>query len=334
MSFFDLKILNFLGLIFFVLNPVYWGSNISNKDGTQTNLTGILKTQERMPKMAFVEGGCFDMGGSYVEGFQFEDDKPVHEVCVDGFYLAEHEVRKSDFKIFIEETGYKTEVENAGYCWSWGEDGWEKAIGANWRSPNFSQNGDHPVVCVSWNDAVGYTKWLSKKTGMEFRLPTEAEWEYAARGGGNRNEFSGSFGEKDLFLYGNFCDVNCELGWKRYDLDDGYKYTAPVKMYKPNSLGLYDMSGNVWEWVSDWYDKNYYQRRIRNNPKGPKEPSDGFSRVLRGGSWYNLTIALRTCFRYYDYAGFGNYNRGFRLARTPSRIEAEKLRMASILETP
>ena len=179
-----------------------------------------------------------------------------------------------------------------------------KKRGANWRDPKFSQDENHPVVCVSWNDVVAFAEWLSKKSGYSFRLPTEAEWEYACRNGGKKIEYGTSTGNLTYDLADYIFTGN---GGR-----DKWKYTAPVGSFLPNELGIYDMSGNVWEWCEDWYDKNYYGRSPKNNPQGPK---NGKYRVLRGGSWSDVPRDMRCANRNWDYPAYRSLDYGFRLVR-------------------
>lgn len=234
--------------------------------------------------MVFTKGGCFYMGDAFGDGDR--DEKPVHEVCVYDFYMGKHEVTQRE---------------------------WNAIMGNN---PSYFQECGNtcPVEKVSWNDVQEFIRKLNIKTGINYRLPTEAEWEYAAREGGKKIKFNGLLNESDLSTYANFCDINCETGWKAKNQDDGYKNTAPVKTYKPNSLGLYDMSGNVWEWVSDLYGHSYYSNSPRNNPKGP---AGGTLRVFRGGGWLDESRGLRASNRA-SVEPDGSYGLlGFRLAITP-----------------
>ena len=217
------------------------------------------------------------MGDTFGDGE--DDEKPVHEVCVDDFYMGEHEVTVGEYMDFANETRNHSPEwleDGSKYNIRTGSDSYYKKLGKALESDNY------PVVGVSWHNALAYTKWLSKKTGRTYRLPTEAEWEYAARSGEKREKFSGFSRGSEIYKYGNFCDENCGSSWKTKGQNDGYKYTAPVGSFKANKIGLYDMSGNVWEWVSDWYDKNYYRNSPKDNPKGP---ASGKIKVLRGGSW-------------------------------------------------
>tara|TARA_B100000315_G_scaffold86502_1_gene79312 strand:+ start:674 stop:2836 length:2163 start_codon:yes stop_codon:yes gene_type:complete len=260
--------------------------------------------------MVFIAGGCFEMGNQFGEGSK--DEKPVHEVCVDDFYMGEHEVTVGEFRDFVNETAYKTEAEKEDGCFYYTGSKWKKSKSKYWNNPGFSQTDRSPVTCMSWNDANHYTEWKSRQTGSSIRLPTEAEWEYAAREGGRRMKFAGFSNEGDLSKYANFCDSNCNFAWKTKNQNDGYKYTSPVKLYRPNNLGLYDMSGNVWEWVSDWYDKDYYRNSPRKNPIGPKS---GEYRLLRGGSWYDAPVYVRAANRFGDGPDERDGSDGFRIAQ-------------------
>ena len=243
-----------------------------------------------------VEGGCFDMGCTSEQTDCGGDEKPVHEVCVDDFYISKTEVTYSQFKEFIQETSYKTDAEKRGYSYIY-DNGWKKKNGVTWKDDvkgnRRSQNEyNHPVIHVSWNDAKAFAEWA------EGRLPTEAEWEYAARGG---NKSRG-------YKYAGSNDID-RVAW--YDGNSGSK-THPVGTKQPNELGLYDMSGNVWEWCSDWYDSDYYEDSRRDNPQGP---SGGSKRVLRGGSWYLNVNDCRVALRGRLNPGNTSYDDGFRIAR-------------------
>jgi formylglycine-generating enzyme required for sulfatase activity len=279
--------------------------------GKPTSSEPKSKDKTSAEGMVFIKGGCFDMGDTFGDGE--DDEKPVHEVCVDDFYMGEHEVTVGEFRDFVNETGYKTEAESGGGCVYY--TGSEFQIGRDkyWDNPGFSQTDRSPVTCVSWNDANKLIKWKKRNTGLNYRLPTEAEWEYAARGGGKKVKFSGFSGELEIYKYGNFCDDNCDFNWKTKNQNDGYKYTAPVGSFKPNGIGLYDMSGNVYEWVSDWYGKDYYRNSPKDNPKGP---GSGEYRALRGGSWDDKPLHLRAANRFRGLPDERSNSRGgFRIAQ-------------------
>lgn len=228
---------------------------------------------KKIEGMVFVKGGCFQMGDMFGDGYSGE--RPVHEVCVNDFYIEESEVTQKE---------------------------WEAVMGAN---PSVSNTGDdYPVDSVEWEDAQEFIEKLNKKTGKKYRLPTEAEWEYAAKSKGKKEKFAGTNSESELGEY----------AW--YD-DNSEGVTHPVKQKKPNALGLYDMSGNVWEWVYDFYDGDYYSASPKDNPTGPDRRTS--YHILRGGSWYSEARNARATDRYWsdvDVEGADSLF-GFRLVLSP-----------------
>ena len=262
-------------------------------------LTAYAESTKNMPKdtdtgleFVSVPSGCFQMGNTFGDVYYMEI--PVHEVCVSGFSIGRFDVTRGAFRKFVEETGYRTDAEKGDGCYIYDEDSWKRDPAANWRSPGFTQNDDHPVVCVSWNDSVAYAKWLSRKNSREYRLPTESEWAYAARSGGKREKFAGT----------NNID---EVAW--YSGNSGNR-TQPVGQKRANGLGIYDMSGNVWQWTADWYGANYYRESPRINPEGP--PS-GLMRVFRGGSWFYDPRGARASYRDSSLPDYRSSYLGFRL---------------------
>ncbi|HOG12258.1 MAG TPA: SUMF1/EgtB/PvdO family nonheme iron enzyme [Smithellaceae bacterium] len=262
---------------------------------------GILTDTATGMEFVFVKGGCYQMGDTFGGGDG--DEKPVHEVCVDDFYMAKHETTVEQFRRFVHDTGYRTEAEKGDGCFVWTGSKWDKSHDANWRSPGFKQTQDHPVACVSWNDATAFVRWLSSKSGKNYRLPTEAEWEYAARSGGKREKWSGTSDGSSLGDY----------AW--YDANSGGQ-THPVGQKRPNGLGLHDMSGNVWEWCQDWYGSDYYSSSGRDNPGGPSSGSD---RVVRGGGWSSFAAYSRAALRNRRVPDNRYINLGFRLALPPGQ---------------
>jgi formylglycine-generating enzyme required for sulfatase activity len=265
-------------------------------------------------QMVFVKGGCFQMGDIFRSVPSSE--KPVHEVCVDDFYAGKYEVTVGEFRRFADETGYKTEAATQDGCHSWVGDGTEKKIKDHyWDNTGFPQTDNDPVVCVSWNDVNRYVQWLSKKEGRNYRLLTEAEWEYAARSRGKAYLYS--WGNKKPS--GNVADESARDAlaglkiWEGYR--DGYSYTAPVGSFKPNDLGIYDMSGNVYEWVRDWHEQDYYRHSPEDNPAGGVTGTD---KLLRGGAWDLQPDTARTTSRYWNMAGARAVCIGFRLGHSPS----------------
>jgi formylglycine-generating enzyme required for sulfatase activity len=263
-------------------------------------------------ELVAVPAGCFQMGDTFGDGIA-KEEKPVHEVCVDGFSMGKYEVKVGEFRKFVNATNYRTEAEKGDGCIAVGTDGkWAKQSSVSWKSPGFSQTDNHPVVCVSWNDATEYSQWLSRQSGRRYRLPTEAEWEYAARGGTSGRNYWGN-GTDDACTYANVGDRTAKRkfsGWTTHDCDDGHLYTAPAGSYRPNAFGLYDMIGNAWEWTQDWYSEGYYSNSPRSNPQGP---SSGSYRVLRGGGWPNLPANVRASIRSGITPDSRNNYLGFRL---------------------
>ena len=270
-------------------------SSIGSAVDTSTNPLGL--------EWVWVEGGAFQMGCTDEQTNCYDIEKPVHEVFVDGFYMGKYEVTVAQFAQFVKETGYQTDAEKEGYSWILKDGSWKVGKGINWRyngkneiRPKSEYN--HPVIHVSWNDASAFCKWLSEKTGTDVRLPTEAEWEYAARGGRKSRGFK--------YAGGNDED---SVAWNGYNSNGN---THPVGQKQPNELGVYDMSGNVYEWCLDWYDGNYYRKSERKNPMGP---SSGVFRVVRGGGWINCPDELRVSIRTPGRMNTKNCAYGFRIRK-------------------
>ena len=251
-----------------------------------------------LPTMLPIPGGTFTMGSADDDKDASDNEKPAHQVRVADFELGKYEVTIEEYLAFCDETksNYPEWLEpGSDYNVETGTSDYYKQKGMS------RANKKHPITGVSWNNAVAYCDWLTKKTGQQYRLPSEAEWEYAARGG--------QAWKKDNFTYAGSNNID-EVAW--YDKNSDSK-TQPVGQKKPNQLGLYDMSGNVWEWCADWYSSDYYQKSPASNPAGP---SSGSYRVLRGGSWYSHPQFCRVAVRSGNAPGNrGNYL-GFRLART------------------
>ncbi len=231
--------------------------------------------------MVFIPGGTFMMGN---DNSSFPADRPAHEVRIASFYMDIHEVTNAQFREFVEASGYRTDAERQG--WSIVFDSragqYEAVNGANWRAPegpstNLTGRDRLPVVHVSWHDAVAYARWAGK------RLPTEAEWEYAARGGLRSMNFP--WGPERL-VEGRYQANTWQGDFPKQDQGrDGFRTLAPVRSFPANRYGLHDMSGNVWEWCSDWYEENLYASRADRVTSNPAGPADGYLKVQRGGSY-------------------------------------------------
>ncbi len=273
-------------------------------------------------------GGGFSMGDHFDEGYPADGETPVHRVELSPFHIDETAVTNRAFAKFVRQTGYVTESERFGVSpvfhlsiaaepadilhrldtTHW----WIAVRGADWRHPegpksNIGDRSNHPVVHVSWNDASAYARWAGK------RLPTEAEWEYAARGGlaGRRYPWGDELtprGEWRCNIWqGRFPDVNTR--------DDGFLTTAPVKSYRPNGHRLWGTAGNVWEWCSDYFDPGYYSRSPRRNPQGP--PTATGARIMRGGSFlchHSYCHRYRVAARSSNTPDSASANLGFRCA--------------------
>ena len=235
-------------------------------------------------KMVFVEGGTFTIGATSEQGKDaYEEEYPTHRVTLSDYYIGETEVTQAL---------------------------WQAVMGNN---PSYFKGDNLPVENVSYNDVKEFMLKLNQKTGKTFRLPTEAEWEYAARGGkkSKRYKYSGSDNIDDVAWY-HENSGNKRLNddtWNVYKLYNNNCRTHPVKTKQPNELGIYDMSGNVREWCSDWYGD--YTSKAQTNPQGPYS---GSSRVNRGGSWYYFARFCRASNRNYDFLSILNRDLGFRLA--------------------
>ena len=311
------------------------------------------KSDNNYSGMVLIKGDTFLMGSNDSEGHP--DERPMHEVKINSFWIDITEVTNLQFKEFVDATGYVTTAEmkpdwnelkkdlppntpkpdesllvpaslvfkknenitnlnNHTQWWNW-------VKGANWRHPggegtSIDGKDNHPVIHVSWFDAMAYAEWKGR------RLPTEAEWEFASRGGLKNNKYSWG-NDPNLSKYANtwegiFPKNNIKI--------DGFESTSPVKSYPPNNYGLYDMSGNVWEWCSDLYNFNYYStlsNTIADNPKGPEksfDPNEPYSekRVVRGGSYLcskSYCTGYRNSMRMKSTPDTGSMHTGFRTVK-------------------
>jgi len=227
------------------------------KNASDTNKTDSETTKiESITQMEFVriQAGCFWMGQTeaerkqiideygkdYYEEYEYADELPRHEVCVDGFWLAKHPVSVGQFQQFVKSSGYETDAEKKGKSYTWKESKWQEVKGINWKNPGFEQTDEHPVVCLSWNDGVALAKWLSKNNEGTIRLPTEAEWEYACRAGTETARFWGD-DPSQACQYANVADFTAKnkINPKyRHNCDDGYVFTSPVGSFLPNPWGI------------------------------------------------------------------------------------------------
>ena len=242
---------------------------------------------------------------------ELSDEAPVHRVRISRpFFLGQHEVTVGQFRRFVEASGHVSESiadGTGGYGYNPAYDPAASKRGDlfegrdptySWRNPGFAQDDTHPVLNVTWNDAVAMSRWLSRKEGRRYRLPSEAEWEYACRAGSASRYYSGNAPESLLQIANTF-DADAAAYWPALRAQaqpgsDGHAFTAPVGSYRANAFGLYDMLGNAWEWTADWHDDAYYAASPAVDPPGP---ADGSVRVRRGGSWHTWALYSRCSYR-------------------------------------
>ncbi len=254
-------------------------------------------------EFVFVKGNCFSMGDIFEEGW--DKETPVHTVCLSDFYIGKYEVTQSQYKQIMGENPSN----NASF---------------------WSNTENYPVIQVSWLDTLNYIEKLNQKGTLVFRLPTESEWEFAARSGGKKEKFSGSDNVDEVSWYKLNSDPEynpdewLNSGESSFESDEYLENNEdslihPVGQKKSNGLGLYDMSGNAYEWCSDYYDEFYYERlpKETENPKGPENSKYG--RVMRGGSWYSGAWNSRTNYRMRQAEDFKNFTTGFRLVLVPPK---------------
>ena len=284
-------------------------------------------------KFALIPAGEFQMGETRTveeELKEFEplyntfptadlrDEYPRHRVRITHpFYMAVYHVTRGQFRQFVDATGYRTDAEKngkGGYGFQGGA--MVQATKYTWRETDFPQTDEHPVVNVSWNDAVSFCDWLSRKENKKYRLPTEAEWEYACRGHTSTRYWCGDDPESlaEAANAGDAAYLAKFPGVPAIRASDGFAFTAPVGNFRPNSWGLYDMVGNAWQWCWDWYGSDYFAASPVDDPAGP---DSGLNRVFRGGAWSSSPHALRSSARNDQLPAFAAAFLGFRVARTP-----------------
>jgi len=259
-------------------------------------------------KLVLVEAGEFMMGSETIH----EDNRPVHKLYVDTFFLSKYPVTVDEFRTFVQSTGYKTSADITGGAFVLDyDDEFKYQTGVNWEcdergNKRMSNDRNYPVLYISWMDAQNYCMWLSNISHKTFRLPTEAEWEFACRGG--------KYGKGYMYSGGDSLD---EVAW--YALNSELNVQA-VGQKKQNELGLYDMTGLAWEWCSDWYSEDYYQYSPEKNPQGP--PS-GVEKVCRGSCYLSgfddeTLLQCQIAYRGKDQIGMAANAASFRIVMDPN----------------
>jgi|SaaInlStandDraft_7_1057024.scaffolds.fasta_scaffold53763_2 formylglycine-generating enzyme len=249
---------------FFLLAPA-GSEEIKEKSGVSAKINSAAIASKKNPKgMVLIPGAEFIRGttskvaqevclknNDHCKEKWFKDEEPLHPVKLSSYYLDINEVTQEDYQRIII------------------------------KNPSEFKGSNLPVERVTWYEAMDYCKKVGK------RLPTEAEWEWAAKGG---KQGTFAWGDEAESNRANFCDRSCDKRWKEKQFEDGYSHTAPVGSFPANDFGVYDMAGNVYEWVLDWYDEDYYEEKPHENPKGPEK---GSRKVIRGGSWINYSVGVR-----------------------------------------
>lgn len=247
---------------------------------------------------------------------QLHDEAPVHRVRISrSFYMGQHEVTVGQFRRFLAASGYVPQSmadKTGGFGYSAAhvaarQPDQDAFAGRDpkysWQNPGFPQGDNEPVVNVSWHDAQALATWLSQTEQRTYRLPTEAEWEYACRAG-TTTRYSSGDDPATLARVANVFDAAARPHWplwarRALTANDGFAFTAPVGSFAPNAFGLHDMQGNVWEWTADWHDDDYYAHSPTVDPQGPQ---DGTVRVRRGGSWHTWAFYARCSYRNWNAA--------------------------------
>lgn len=282
---------------------------------SKTSSSRLIKTQMNSlgMELIFVPAGQFVAGSPTTESERGTNETPHPVILTKPYWLGATHVTVGQFTAFVKSSRHQTAAEKQGWAngsWNLAENKWNRLIGASWRHPGFAQEESHPVVCVNWHDAKAFCDWLSLKEGRHYRLPTEAEWEYASRAG-----------QTTAYLWGN--DPNDGQGWAncsdqtaagRFTLfpaftwSDGFIYTSPVGTFRRNAWGFQDMLGNTLQWCGDWFGE--YPTSAATDPQGP---AAGKERVLRGGSFLYGPRHCRCAFRGRNLPEFQNYYIGFRV---------------------
>ncbi len=292
-------------------------------------------------KLVKIPAGEFMMGSEesrtstlekypYCEPTSLDGELPRHRVRITRpFYMGKYEVTLREYHKYANDMRYKADEFRTGIP-SWAQEN-SQFTGSSRFQP--SELLDHPVVFATWNEAEGFCNWLSKKEGKNYRLPTEAEWEYACRAG-SKHRYSFGDDPEQLVQFGNGTAADSKSHWPTSEVlatfdtngnktahfisfpflsqPDGYPLTAPVGKFRPNAFGLHDMHGNAAEMCSDWYDPDYYKNSPVNNPTGP---SGGSSRVLRGGGCGTSPVTMRCAYRFAYWHAHRHKVGGFRVVR-------------------
>jgi formylglycine-generating enzyme required for sulfatase activity len=280
-----------------------------------------LMTNSIGMKLRLIRAGEFLMGSPASEKERKENEFQHRVRITKPFYLGIHEVTVGNFRQFVAEEKYVTEAERgpggtAFIAAKMNFAGFDPVY--NWRNNGMPQTDAHPVGNISWNDATAFCEWLTRKEGRRYRLPTEAEWEYACRAGAH-TAFQTGEDPAGLAAVANVADLTLAAKFSLWEAAaiparDGFALTAPVGSLQPNAFGVFDMHGNVWEWCQDWHDDEYYRKSAEADPLGPVA---GVSRIQRGGAWNDRSPVCRSAYRSWVGPSTCQNHFGFRVAAVP-----------------
>lgn len=299
----------------------------------QGRMDGEFRDCADCPAMAWVRAGTFDMGSEPDEPRRLGlpdywglRESPRHRVSIARrFALGRTEITRAEFARFVADTGYSP----APGCWHYVGSEWLFDEKRSWRDPGFEQQDDHPATCVNWLDAMAYVDWLSARSGHRYRLPSEAEWEYAARAG-TRTAFAFGDDPAGACRYVNLGDrrtrerfgwdrtrmkADLHFDWKGEDCDDGHAATAPVRALAPNGFGFWGLGGNANEWVADCWHDDYSAGPVGGRARTLS--GDCGVRAMRGQGWSAVAASVRPAFRMKMVATDRRFTFGFRVARDP-----------------
>ena len=296
-----ITLMAFLLLFSFILFPLCTNA-AAQQDAAKGAAPGQKWESSIGMKFVYIPSGTFTMGSPAAEEGR-EKDEVQHQVTLTkGFYMQTTEVTVGQWRVFVKETGYKTDAETKGGAFVLKDGEWKTREGYYWDNPGLMQTDEHPVTCVSYADIRAFVEWLNSKEDFIYRLPTEAEWEYACRAGTTTRFHWGDKADCEKADFGNSWTNECK---RKKPIK-----TVKVGSYGPNPWGLYDMHGNVWEWCADW-DAPYPAGDVTD----PKGPPSGEKRIVRGGSWWSYSRFCRSACRVNNSPDRRFYTLGFRLAR-------------------
>jgi len=305
-----------------LLSITYLPTLFSGKSENKLLENKVFTDCDKCPEMIVVPAGSVYIGSHEVEIGRKKGERPrVKATIAKPFAIAKTEVTIAQFRIFMEETKHKSNIavwkgEPLVGCNYYDGKSYGYIANHSWENPGYPQREDAPVVCVSWSDADAYAKWLSKKTGRKYRVPSSVEFEYASRAGSENPWFWGTNPEMAC-EYANIGDRTFAHQFPKrpsFPCDDGYVFTASVGKFKPNDFGLYDMVGNAWEWTSDCYHEDLSKGPVDGNAWEDSDGGDCIFRTPKGGSWISGIAWSRAAVRSRDGADYKSFMLGFRVA--------------------